>query len=338
MTGVSIGLAGCLQSAGFGDSGGSPKVRHASVAPLTEYDNLFFRSEYLKKNVMPNVGDKYESKWTQIQGTPLIANALGAKEQDIGVLAFSSMANAMEKNAIPEGFSVIAGCVWGGWTKSPPRYSNHYSALKGSEIKSIEDLKGKSLAINAKGAAVDVIARIALKNKGIDPKNDISIQEVGFGAIPSALREKRVDCGVLLQPFHYQMAQKDEIQTVFESEAAVPNYQYLVYVARDGFLKNDSDSVKMWLEDYWETLKWWSSPSNRDKMLDIATNIMDMDHKMADAILQTKRDYYHGEKSLAPDLKGLKTPIKEMVNLGFLNKMPDVEGHVDPSYLPKGAK
>lgn len=330
-------VAGCLDTVSQ-STGELETVRHASVVPLTEHDNLLFRSEHLRENVMPNVDEEYEAEWTQIQGTPLIANALGAEEQDIGVLAFSSMANAIERDAIPEGFTVIAGCVWGGWTRDPTRFSNHYSSLSGSDVENIADLEGKSLAINAKGAAVDVIARIALENEGLDPENDVEIQEVGFGAIPSALREERVDCGVLLQPFHYEMDQGDEIQTVFTSGDGVENYQYLIYVARDGFLEENGELAEMWLEDYWEALQWWSADENRDQMLDIATDIMELDRETANNILQTELDYYHGENGLAPDIEGLQTPIEEMVNLGFLDSMPDIEAYVDTSYLPNDAR
>lgn len=329
-------LSGCV--GGTGGDGELPRVRHASVVPLTEHDALLFQSDFLREEVMPHVDEEYVAEWTQIFGTPLIADALGAQEQDIGVLAFSSMANAIEREAIPEGFTAVAGTVWGGWTRTPPRYSNHYSSLAGSDVSEIQDLEGRSLAINAVGAAVDLIARIALSDAGLDPVNDLDIREVGFGAIPEALREERVDCGVLLQPFHYQMDQQNEIQTVFSSEDAVENYQYLVYVARNGFLEENTELVEMWLEDYWEALKWWSAPANRSDMLDIAAEIMGIDRPTAADIVQTELDYYHGERGLSVDIQGLREPVERMVEFGFLDEMVDLEAHVDDSYLPEGAK
>jgi NitT/TauT family transport system substrate-binding protein len=321
-----------------GGGGGTSTVRHASVVPLTEHDALLFQSDFLREEVMPNVGSEYDAEWTQIGGTPLIADALGAQEQDIGVLAFSSMANALEQGAIPEGFTVISGCVWGGWTRDPPRYSNQYVASADSGIESIEDLEGQSVAINSVGAAVDLIARIALSDAGLDPSNDVEIREVGFGAIPDAINEGRVDCGVLLQPFHYNMSQNSDIVTVFDSTDAVENYQYLIYVVRDDFLDNNPELVEMWLEDYWEALQWWSNPDNREDMLDIAEEIMGLERSVADAIVQTENDYYHGENGLSPDIGGLEAPIESMVEFGFLDEMVDIESVVDDSYLPDDAQ
>ena len=70
-----------------------------------------------------------------------------------------------------------------------------------NSISKVADLKGKKVAINAFGSAVDLVLRVALKKAGLDPRRDVPIVEVTFPNIAPAIREKRVDCGVLVIPF-----------------------------------------------------------------------------------------------------------------------------------------
>ena len=68
-------------------------------------------------------------------------------------------------------------------------------------LKKIKDLKGKKIAINAYSSAVDLELRVVLKKNGLDPKSDVEIVEVTFPNMGPALREKRVDCAVMVLPF-----------------------------------------------------------------------------------------------------------------------------------------
>jgi len=73
--------------------------------------------------------------------------------------------------------------------------------LKDSPIKTVTDLKGKKIGINAFASAVDLALRVMLKKNGIDPRRDVEIVEIAFPNIASAIREKRIDCGVLVHSF-----------------------------------------------------------------------------------------------------------------------------------------
>ncbi|HYU19874.1 MAG TPA: ABC transporter substrate-binding protein, partial [Chloroflexota bacterium] len=65
------------------------------------------------------------------------------------------------------------------------------------EIKSKEDLKGKTVAIRAPGDATDIATRVVLAKEGIDPDNDVTILAVQQeGARMAALAAGQICCSV----------------------------------------------------------------------------------------------------------------------------------------------
>src|SRR5690606_8908169 len=98
-----------------------------------------------------------------------------------------------------DGFSIVAGHFVDGETG---KFSNTYLTLENSGINSIEDVVGRTVAVNSIGSAVDVIFRAALLEHGIDPERDVEFVEIGFGAMGQALRDGRADVTAMVQPFH----------------------------------------------------------------------------------------------------------------------------------------
>ena len=71
---------------------------------------------------------------------------------------------------------------------------------KGSAIKSVEDLAGKTIAVNALKGVGEVVIKAALEKQGVDP-NSIKLLEVPFPEMPAALEGKRVDAIWAPEPF-----------------------------------------------------------------------------------------------------------------------------------------
>ncbi len=99
---------------------------------------------------------------------------------DIASLAYSSLAIAVE-NAHLDDLRIIAdGFQDGheGYASSIP-----YMVANDGGIRTIEDLKGKALAVNAIGTAVDIGGRAVLSQHGLKYPGDYSIVEGPFPAL-----------------------------------------------------------------------------------------------------------------------------------------------------------
>jgi NitT/TauT family transport system substrate-binding protein len=77
-----------------------------------------------------------------------------------------------------------------------------YALLAQKEIKSIEQLKGKRLAVSRFGSASDLAARLILQRYGLTPDKDVTILQTGGTSTRlSALSKRSVDCTVLTPEF-----------------------------------------------------------------------------------------------------------------------------------------
>jgi NitT/TauT family transport system substrate-binding protein len=76
-----------------------------------------------------------------------------------------------------------------------------------SEIKSVADLKGKSVGVSGIGVASHVLLDYVLKKNGVDPK-DVKIVAVGLSTFPPALEGGKIVAGMAGEPFFSRMVAK----------------------------------------------------------------------------------------------------------------------------------
>jgi NitT/TauT family transport system substrate-binding protein len=73
-------------------------------------------------------------------------------------------------------------------------------ALWGKEVKRIADLKGRTVALNVRGAAVEWILDLALRRDGLTIK-DVQVKLMPFPDMVPALESGAVDAAILSEPF-----------------------------------------------------------------------------------------------------------------------------------------
>ncbi|MGA7735970.1 MAG: PhnD/SsuA/transferrin family substrate-binding protein, partial [Pseudolabrys sp.] len=156
---MKLALAGVcalgLIGAGAANSAEPVKIRISWVAPLANWGSILLE----KKDIAQHMGKSYTLESIRFQGTPQTITAIANNELEVASLAYSSLAIAIE-NAGLDDVRVIADEFQDG---VPGYYSQEYMVLSDGPIKKIEDLKGKVVAINAGGSAVDVAIRTMLR-------------------------------------------------------------------------------------------------------------------------------------------------------------------------------
>jgi NitT/TauT family transport system substrate-binding protein len=74
------------------------------------------------------------------------------------------------------------------------------------ELKSLKDLKGKTLGISSFSSSPDVAARMMIKQSGVDPEKEIKVLALGSDAARlTALKQRVVDVVVISPPADAQM-------------------------------------------------------------------------------------------------------------------------------------
>jgi NitT/TauT family transport system substrate-binding protein len=113
---------------------------------------------------------------------------------------------------------------------------------KGSPIKSVDDLPGKTIAVNALRGLAEVVISRSLEKQGVDYR-DVKLLEVPFPEMPAALAQKRVDAALLTEPFLSAVLAEGGKQIDAPSVETVPNFPNGVYVATEQYIAENGDVV-----------------------------------------------------------------------------------------------
>lgn len=307
------------------------EIRYATGGGIgpNEMETIIFL-DYLKKNVLKEIGKTYSLKMTFTKGTPEAASLLAAGQADMATLSFSAFATAVAKDIVPGGLTIISDNYQDG---HPGNATNTFFVLKDSPIRKVADLKGKKVAINAFGSAVDLDLRVMLKREHLDPRRDVEIVEVAFPNVASAIREKRVDCGILVIPFLAVEAPKGDLRPLFTGGDVFGTSSVIFQVVTNSFLKAHTDAVKGYLADYVRGLHWYYDKANRAKAIDLIADFTKSPKAVLDSYFATSRDYYRDPNGcIAPGL--IQKPIDAMLDEKLIAQPVDVAKYVNTGYLP----
>ena len=177
MRSLKFALAAMAATMALGTAQAEPvKIRMAWVAPVSNWASIVLE----KKDLAKHLGKSYTLETVRFAGTPPMMTALAAGELEIANLAYSTFPLAVQ-NANMDDLRVIADEFQDGVTGFA---TNEWAVLKDSPIQKTEDLKGKIIATNAAGSAVDIAARESGGLVGL------------FGVVRNHARHARLDLGI----------------------------------------------------------------------------------------------------------------------------------------------
>ena len=304
------------------------KLRFAWVAPLSDWASIWLD----KKDLARNYGKSYVVESVRYRGTPPMITAIANNELEIGALAYSTLPIAI-KNAGMDDIRVIADDFRDG---VDGYYSNEFDVLADGPIRKVEDLKGKIVAINSAGSAVDVAMRAMLHKHGLEANRDYTIIEAPFPAMRAMLAEKKVDLVSAVLPFSLDPELKKIARPLFTSKDALGVSQFIIWTARQPFIAAHRAALVDFLEDSLRIVHWYLDPVNHGAVADIAARLT---KQPADSFgwVFTKGDYYR-DPNLLPDLDALQRNVDMTRELGFINASVDVRAVSDLNLVEEAAK
>jgi ABC-type nitrate/sulfonate/bicarbonate transport system substrate-binding protein len=326
-------LAAAFALAGTAVRAEPVKIRAAWVVPVANWPSIMFE----KAGLARHMGNSYTFEAVRFQGTPPMITALANGELEIADLAFSSFALAVQ-NAGMDDLRVIADEFQdgvGGY------YTGEFFVLKDSQVKSIKDLKGKVLATNAAGSAVDIVMRAALRRNGLDDRRDVTFVEAAFPNMKAMLMEKKADLIPGVVPFSLDPELRSKARPLFLQKQIVGRTQMIVWAAREEFIKKNRAALVDFMEDALRATRWWTDPKNHKEAVEIAARVSKRPPQAFDKWLFVKGgqngDYYR-DRNFLPDLNALQASFKLQKELGFLKGDIDAKMHADLSIARDAAK
>jgi len=286
-----------------------------------------------KPGLAPHAGKSYIPELTHFEGTSTAMQALATAELDTAALAYSTLALGIV-NAGMSDLRVIADEFQDG---VPGYHTNAYLVRGDSGIRTVDNLKGKVLATNQRGSAVDMALRAMLSKSSFQDGRDVTIIEVRFPDMKAMLKERKVDLITAVVPFGFDPELREFTRPLFRQVDAIGRSQMIARVARDGFLKQHRAEMVDFLEDYLHALHYLLDPAHHDEAMALLAKATKRDPSFYEGWAFTKQDYFRDPQGL-PDLDALQANIDLQRKLGFLRADVDVKKYADLSLIKEAAQ
>jgi sulfonate transport system substrate-binding protein len=304
-------------------------LRLGWVVTLADLVTLMF----VKPGLAPHAGKTYIPELTHFAGTPAAMTALATGELDCAALAHSTFALGIE-NAGMTDLRIIADEFQDG---VPGHHTNAFVVRNDSPIRALEDLKGKILASNQTGSAVDMALRAMLAKHHLQDKRDLTIIEARFTDQKAMLKEGKVDLITAVLPFGQDPELLSLSRTLFTQEEAMGRSQMILRVARDGFLQKHRAEMVDFLEDYLHALRYLTDPTHHQEAVEIITQATKQKASLYEDWVFTDKDYYRDPDAL-PNLDALQANVDLQHELGFLRAALDVKKYADLTIVKEAAQ
>lgn len=304
-------------------------LRQAYVAVVSNFASILLE----KRELMHHYGQSYVMQPEQFRGSPAVITALASGDLQIGHLAYSSFALAVE-NGKMDGLRIISGEFQDG---VPGYYSDEYFVLKDSPIRTIDDLKGKVLTTNGAGSAVDIGLRAMLRRHKINEQKDVTMVQAALPNMLPMLSSHKVDLFANVLPFSADPTVRAATRTLFTQADAMGRTQMNLWVVQKSFIAAHRAALVDYMEDALRVERWYLNPANREAALNIAVKVGKVPRSKFEAWLFSHNDYYHDPDGL-PNLDALQKNVDLLHELGFLKAKLTVRDYTDLSIVKEAAQ
>lgn len=260
----------------------------------------------------PDLGKKYNIEWTQFQGTSPMTQALAAGALDCATQGVLSLANGAVNGGLKA--YIVAQHVY----EKPGGFSVYWAVKDDSPIKTIADLKGKTVGISVLGGGTYGPFAMLLKKNGVDPEKDIKLVEVGFAVSEDALRQGRVDAVNMNQPFAARAEAKGGVHKLFSLSEAMPNIVHILEACRADFVDKNPDLVRTYVADITRGMK--LALANREETLKVVNEVIKAPIPVLETYLLKDNDFGR-DPVAAPNFDAIQTMLDIYAETGMLPKL-----------------
>lgn len=209
-----------------------------------------------------------------------------------------------------------------------------YALISRPDIKTIAELKGKKIAVSARGSLSEFLASYVLKNKGIDPSKDVFY--VALGGVPTrfaALLSGSADAS-LISAAQFDRGRKAGLNFLFMLADLIPEWpQDLIYL-KDEFVANRDPDFRAFMRAYRRGVA--TSKKDADFTIAAMQKAMRFDQP-------TAREGYKAYVASLPDdgrvgEKGFQLLVDQMFEEGTIKRRLTMTDLIDYRYIHEAQK
>lgn len=207
------------------------------------------------------------------------------------------------------------------------------------EIKSIADLRGRVVAVDAPNTAYALLAKKILLNNGLKEGQDYTVKPVGGSAarMKAVLKDKDLAAVVLNVPFSI-IATQNGLKSLGRTVDLLGPYQATgAYVMRP-WAQANGRTLERYIAAYVESLRWAIQPANRAESVALLMERVKLAPEVAEKAYDLMREPKFGLATDARfDLEGFKNllSIRAEMEGQWGGKPPAPEKYFDLSYYQR---
>jgi ABC-type nitrate/sulfonate/bicarbonate transport system substrate-binding protein len=261
--------------------------------------------------------------FTYTPGSLYLAEALRKGEFEIGHTgADDVIADVEDYGGAPDGLFLFMGL-----------HSGLLSLVGAPGMNTVECLRGKALAVDARASGFVFILEKLLRSKGFTPADYDLVEVGGWEKRYEALLEGRFS-GTLLTPPFVGNALERGCHLLARGDQIVPCYQATGGAAKRSWAEKHRDVLVRYIRATIEATQWCFEAKNRSQCIELLGKHNRMQRQAAENTLDALLDPGCGIYPQAEvNLPGVEAALDLRAEMGFLNRpVPPVEKYVDLSY------
>ena len=210
------------------------------------------------------------------------------------------------------------------------------------EIKSLKELRGKTLIVDAPNTAYAIQMKKILLAKGLQVVRDYEMKPIG--GTPQrliAMREHKEYAGSMLGPPALITAKREGFVSLAKVQDVIGPYQAAGYFAQRKWALDNKENVENYLSAIIEAQRWLMDPANKQQVIDLWISEFKMKPEIAAATYESSVNAPGGfEKDAALDIDGFKNVLQLRAEIEgqWGGHPPGVEKYYDPSFYNAALK
>jgi len=325
MTKRSLAAAAFIAMVASGAASAEPvRLRIGWAQVPTQMTPLVAQLATTHPELFHNLNVTYTYEPVRFQGSPPQIQAFASGEVEVAAFGPSALALSVTNAHLDP--RVVADIAQDGGLTG--HYSSWWAVRKDGPIKSLADVKGRTVVVNAKGATTDMFLREMLRRHGVGDSDFVEL-EANFANMLPMLESGKADMAPVMVQFNHDFLATGRYRPLFTTTDAVGGGadQVLFWVMKDDFIKAHRAAIVDFLAGHMAAVRWFLDPAHRKEALGIAVAFTKQSPE-ALAYAFTKDDVY---RSL--DLLPVVPPIQKDIDLAVSMNLLPARIDVEPRYV-----
>jgi ABC-type nitrate/sulfonate/bicarbonate transport system substrate-binding protein len=319
LAGVAAALIAQLSS---GAASAEPVKIRMQYASVSQFVALI---PHVPKELYRHYGKSYVVEPNFMPGSGPALTAFAAGELELAALNPQSLGNAVANAKLP--VKALVSVI----SSDMPGHVRATYYCHADRVKKVEDLRGKSIGINALGSSPEAAARAFLGRHGMQPGRDYQMVEMRFNVALAALDAKKVDCAILVPPWVNLVSQRKDLVAMFAPGDVFGPTETVFWAGRPDWIAANRAALVDFAEDHIRMRHWCQDPKTHGEAVVLAAKIGKQPIK-AFSYLWTDKDNYHEPNGLI-DLARLQKNMDDLHKYGLVSAKVNAAEHTDTSIV-----